>query len=150
MGRGKAAGDGTCRRLRTECGEDCDVRESSGGEEEGGTEAAQAGGMARAKLRNSPSESNSHVKTVPPARTEDVHGVSPLLPARRMGSLGSDVGQRYCRTAVVRGAAGGGSTFYLLHESGRISAPSGWRGEGSNPSDSHVKEPHQLQSCVMK
>lgn len=111
MGRGKAAGDGTCRRLRTECGEDCDVRESSGGEEEGGTEAAQAGGMARAKLRNSPSESNSHVKTVPPARTEDVHGVSPLLPARRMGSLGSDVGQRYCRTAVVRGAAGGAAPF---------------------------------------
>ncbi|KFW65754.1 Potassium channel subfamily T member 1, partial [Pygoscelis adeliae] len=50
--------------------------------------------MARAKLKNSPSESNSHVKTVPPATTEDVHGVSPLLPARRMGSLGSDVGQR--------------------------------------------------------
>uniref|UniRef100_A0A8C4YC68 Potassium sodium-activated channel subfamily T member 1 n=1 Tax=Gopherus evgoodei TaxID=1825980 RepID=A0A8C4YC68_9SAUR len=50
--------------------------------------------MARAKLKNSPSEINSHVKTVPPATTEDVHGVSPLLPARRMGSLGSDVGQR--------------------------------------------------------
>ncbi|KFO86654.1 Potassium channel subfamily T member 1, partial [Buceros rhinoceros silvestris] len=50
--------------------------------------------MARAKLKNSPSESNSHVKAVPPATTEDVHGVSPLLPARRMGSLGSDVGQR--------------------------------------------------------
>eukprot|EP00075_Anas_platyrhynchos_P037728 XP_027326981.1 potassium channel subfamily T member 1 isoform X8 [Anas platyrhynchos] len=50
--------------------------------------------MARAKLKNSPSESNSHVKTVPPATTEDGHGVSPLLPARRMGSLGSDVGQR--------------------------------------------------------
>uniref|UniRef100_A0A7M4ERB3 Potassium sodium-activated channel subfamily T member 1 n=1 Tax=Crocodylus porosus TaxID=8502 RepID=A0A7M4ERB3_CROPO len=50
--------------------------------------------MARAKLKNSPSEINSHVKTVPAATTEDVHGVSPLLPARRMGSLGSDVGQR--------------------------------------------------------
>ncbi|KAI1232194.1 Potassium channel subfamily T member 1 [Lamprotornis superbus] len=50
--------------------------------------------MARAKLKNSPSESNSHVKTVPPATTEDVHGVSPLLPSRRMGSMGSDVGQR--------------------------------------------------------
>uniref|UniRef100_A0A8C3URR8 Potassium sodium-activated channel subfamily T member 1 n=1 Tax=Catharus ustulatus TaxID=91951 RepID=A0A8C3URR8_CATUS len=50
--------------------------------------------MARAKLKNSPSESNSHVKTVPPGTTEDVHGVSPLLPNRRMGSMGSDVGQR--------------------------------------------------------
>lgn len=67
--------------------------------------------MARAKLKNSPSEINSHVKTVPAATTEDVHGVSPLLPARRMGSLGSDVGQRYCRTAVVHGAQmGGGSS----------------------------------------
>lgn len=63
--------------------------------------------MARAKLKNSPSESNSHVKTVPPATTEDVHGVSPLLPARRMGSLGSDVGQRYCGAAVMRGALAG-------------------------------------------
>lgn len=60
--------------------------------------------MARAKLKNSPSESNSHVKTVPPGTTEDVHGVSPLLPSRRMGSMGSDVGQRYCRAA---GEAGG-------------------------------------------
>uniref|UniRef100_A0A8C9MG13 Potassium sodium-activated channel subfamily T member 1 n=1 Tax=Serinus canaria TaxID=9135 RepID=A0A8C9MG13_SERCA len=50
--------------------------------------------MARAKLKNSPSESNSHVKTVPAGTTEDVHGVSPLLPSRRMGSMGSDVGQR--------------------------------------------------------
>ncbi|NXE62239.1 KCNT1 protein, partial [Calcarius ornatus] len=50
--------------------------------------------MARAKLKNSPSESNSHGKTVPPGTTEDVHGVSPLLPSRRMGSMGSDVGQR--------------------------------------------------------
>uniref|UniRef100_A0A8C5IMI3 Potassium sodium-activated channel subfamily T member 1 n=1 Tax=Junco hyemalis TaxID=40217 RepID=A0A8C5IMI3_JUNHY len=50
--------------------------------------------MARAKLKNSPSESNAHVKTVPAGTTEDVHGVSPLLPSRRMGSMGSDVGQR--------------------------------------------------------
>lgn len=76
--------------------------------------------MARAKLKNSPSESNSHVKTVPPGTTEDVHGVSPLLPNRRMGSMGSDVGQRYCRTAVLLGSlGGGGSTFYLLNERGK-------------------------------
>lgn len=83
--------------------------------------------MARAKLKNSPSESNSHVKTVPPATTEDVHGVSPLLPARRMGSLGSDVGQRYCRTAVVRGffLGGGGSTVYLLNKGKKGLVPLG-------------------------
>lgn len=69
--------------------------------------------MARAKLKNSPSESHSHVKTVPPATTEDVHGVSPLLPSRRMGSMGSDVGQRYCRTAVVRGETGRGRQHLL-------------------------------------
>ncbi|NXO28217.1 KCNT1 protein, partial [Cisticola juncidis] len=50
--------------------------------------------MARAKLKHSPSESNSRGKAIPPGTTEDVHGVSPLLPSRRMGSMGSDVGQR--------------------------------------------------------
>uniref|UniRef100_A0A8D2L7I6 Potassium sodium-activated channel subfamily T member 1 n=1 Tax=Varanus komodoensis TaxID=61221 RepID=A0A8D2L7I6_VARKO len=51
--------------------------------------------MARAKLKKSPSEGNAHQKTIPPlATTEDVPGVSPLLPARRMGSLGSETGHR--------------------------------------------------------
>uniref|UniRef100_A0A670KIP4 Potassium sodium-activated channel subfamily T member 1 n=1 Tax=Podarcis muralis TaxID=64176 RepID=A0A670KIP4_PODMU len=51
--------------------------------------------MARAKLKKSPSESNAHQKTIPPlATTEDVPGVSPLLPARRLGSLGSETGHR--------------------------------------------------------
>uniref|UniRef100_A0A8C0UJP1 Potassium sodium-activated channel subfamily T member 1 n=1 Tax=Cyanistes caeruleus TaxID=156563 RepID=A0A8C0UJP1_CYACU len=62
--------------------------------------------MARAKLKNSPSESNSRVKTVPPATTEDVHGVSPLLPSRRMGSMGSDVGQRGARLALTDPSGG--------------------------------------------
>ncbi|XP_063000863.1 potassium channel subfamily T member 1 isoform X2 [Elgaria multicarinata webbii] len=51
--------------------------------------------MARAKLKKSPSDSNAHQKTIPPLATiEDVPGVSPLLPARRMGSLGSETGHR--------------------------------------------------------
>jgi len=86
--------------------------------------------MARAKLKNSPSESNSHVKTVPPATTEDVRGVSPLLPARRMGSLGSDVGQRYCGAAVVRGLGKQGGMLCLLNKRERIRATRGWRGGG--------------------
>uniref|UniRef100_A0A8D2L8C9 Potassium sodium-activated channel subfamily T member 1 n=1 Tax=Varanus komodoensis TaxID=61221 RepID=A0A8D2L8C9_VARKO len=58
--------------------------------------------MARAKLKKSPSEGNAHQKTIPPlATTEDVPGVSPLLPARRMGSLGSETGHRYCSIACL-------------------------------------------------
>ncbi|XP_075434946.1 potassium channel subfamily T member 1 isoform X3 [Ascaphus truei] len=50
--------------------------------------------MARAKLKNSPSEISSSSKIVPPVTREDLNGISPLLPAQMMGSLGSDAGQR--------------------------------------------------------
>ncbi|XP_068964453.1 potassium channel subfamily T member 1 isoform X2 [Petaurus breviceps papuanus] len=47
--------------------------------------------MARSKLKNSPSESKAGQTTTP---GEEPYGVSPLLPAHRMGSQGSDIGQR--------------------------------------------------------
>ncbi|XP_013925166.1 PREDICTED: potassium channel subfamily T member 1-like [Thamnophis sirtalis] len=51
--------------------------------------------MARSKLKKSPSDSNAHQKSIPPlATTEDVPGISPLLPVRRLGSMGSDMGHR--------------------------------------------------------
>jgi len=53
-----------------------------------------------------------------------------LLPARRMGSLGSDVGQRYCGAAVVRGLGKQGGMLCLLNKRERIRATRGWRGGG--------------------
>uniref|UniRef100_A0A8C5WR88 Potassium sodium-activated channel subfamily T member 1 n=1 Tax=Laticauda laticaudata TaxID=8630 RepID=A0A8C5WR88_LATLA len=51
--------------------------------------------MARSKLRKSPSDSNAHQKSIPPlATSEDVPGISPLLPVRRLGSMGSEMGHR--------------------------------------------------------
>ncbi|KAL7980964.1 hypothetical protein Chor_002118 [Crotalus horridus] len=51
--------------------------------------------MARSKLKKSPSDTNTHQKTIPPlATTEDVPGISPLLPVRRLGSVGSEMGHR--------------------------------------------------------
>ncbi|XP_068105310.1 potassium channel subfamily T member 1 isoform X5 [Hyperolius riggenbachi] len=50
--------------------------------------------MARAKMKNSPSEISTGSKIVPPISREDLNGISPLLPARIMGSLTSDAGQR--------------------------------------------------------
>ncbi|XP_073397246.1 potassium channel subfamily T member 1 isoform X7 [Dendrobates tinctorius] len=50
--------------------------------------------MARAKMKNSPSEISTASKIVPPITREDLNGISPLLPARIMGSLTSDAGQR--------------------------------------------------------
>nr|XP_020837512.1 potassium channel subfamily T member 1 isoform X2 [Phascolarctos cinereus] len=47
--------------------------------------------MARSKLKNSPSESKAGQAATP---GEEPYGVSPLLPAHRMGSQGSDIGQR--------------------------------------------------------
>ncbi|XP_005408599.1 PREDICTED: potassium channel subfamily T member 1 isoform X6 [Chinchilla lanigera] len=49
--------------------------------------------MARAKLPRSPSEGKAGPGGVPPA-PEEPHGLSPLLPARGGGSMGSDMGQR--------------------------------------------------------
>ncbi|XP_063100126.1 potassium channel subfamily T member 1 isoform X5 [Cavia porcellus] len=49
--------------------------------------------MARAKLPRSPSEGKAGPGGAPPA-PEEPHGLSPLLPARGGGSVGSDVGQR--------------------------------------------------------
>ncbi|CAH2316771.1 potassium channel subfamily T member 1 isoform X8 [Pelobates cultripes] len=50
--------------------------------------------MTRAKMKNSPSETSTNSKIVPPISREDLNGVSPLLPNRIMGSLTSDAGQR--------------------------------------------------------
>ncbi|XP_053426812.1 potassium channel subfamily T member 1 isoform X3 [Nycticebus coucang] len=52
--------------------------------------------MARAKLPRSPSEAKAGPGGVPAgaAAPEEPHGLSPLLPARGGGSMGSDVGQR--------------------------------------------------------
>lgn len=70
------------------------------------------------------------------------------------GSEDGIPGER-CRTEVLQdcsgaGGCGGAAPFICSMRGGRISAPLGWRGEGSNPSDGRVKEPHQLRSCVMK
>ncbi|XP_052582073.1 potassium channel subfamily T member 1 isoform X2 [Peromyscus californicus insignis] len=52
--------------------------------------------MARAKLPRSPSEGKAGPGNTPAgaAAPEEPHGLSPLLPARGGGSVGSDVGQR--------------------------------------------------------
>ncbi|KAM9642746.1 potassium channel subfamily T member 1 isoform 2-T2 [Trichechus inunguis] len=52
--------------------------------------------MARAKLPRSPSEGKAGPGGAPAGASvpEEPHGLSPLLPARSGGSLGSDVGQR--------------------------------------------------------
>ncbi|XP_051040821.1 potassium channel subfamily T member 1 isoform X5 [Phodopus roborovskii] len=52
--------------------------------------------MARAKLPRSPSEGKAGPGDTPAgaAAPEEPHGLSPLLPARGGGSVGSDVGQR--------------------------------------------------------
>ncbi|XP_030664579.1 uncharacterized protein LOC100588032 isoform X2 [Nomascus leucogenys] len=52
--------------------------------------------MARAKLPRSPSEGKAGPGGAPAgaAAPEEPHGLSPLLPARGGGSVGSDVGQR--------------------------------------------------------
>ncbi|XP_074066770.1 potassium channel subfamily T member 1 isoform X2 [Macrotis lagotis] len=55
----------------------------------GGTK--EPGRMARSKLKNSPSESKAGQAATP---GEEPYGVSPLLPTHRMGSQGSDIGQR--------------------------------------------------------
>lgn len=52
--------------------------------------------MARAKLPRSPSEGKAGPGGAPASASapEEPHGLSPLLPARGGGSVGSDVGQR--------------------------------------------------------
>ncbi|XP_064346749.1 potassium channel subfamily T member 1 isoform X17 [Camelus dromedarius] len=52
--------------------------------------------MARAKLPRSPSEGKAGPRGAPAGASapEEPHGLSPLLPARGRGSMGSDVGQR--------------------------------------------------------
>ncbi|XP_056668698.1 potassium channel subfamily T member 1 isoform X10 [Monodelphis domestica] len=51
----------------------------------------EPGRMARSKLKNSPSESKAGQAATP---GEEPYGISPLLPAHRMGSQGSDICQR--------------------------------------------------------
>jgi len=58
--------------------------------------AVRSGRMARAKLPRSPSEGKAGPGGTPAGASapEEPHGLSPLLPARGGGSVGSDVGQR--------------------------------------------------------
>lgn len=60
------------------------------------TRAKRSRRMARAKLPRSPSEGKAGPGDTPAgaAAPEEPHGLSPLLPARGGGSVGSDVGQR--------------------------------------------------------
>lgn len=60
------------------------------------TRAKSSRRMARAKLPRSPSEGKAGPGDTPAgaAAPEEPHGLSPLLPARGGGSVGSDVGQR--------------------------------------------------------
>lgn len=52
--------------------------------------------MAGAKLKESPSEIDTDVRT-DTQKASDQTWVHPAMPIRTMGSLGSDAGQRYCR-----------------------------------------------------
>ncbi|TKC51731.1 hypothetical protein EI555_013305 [Monodon monoceros] len=59
--------------------------------------AVRSGRMARAKLPRSPSEGKAGPGGAPAGASapEEPHGLSPLLPARGGGSVGSDVGQSF-------------------------------------------------------